>query len=106
MKLAILKTFLAAAFLFFVSESAQAQEATDQGNTETVEVSITGMMCTGCSSKVHKVLKETAGVLDNEVKYPGDVAIVKYNPEETSPEVIVEAIEEKTDFTAELKDES
>lgn len=106
MKLAILKTFLAAAFLFFVTEAAQAQEASDQEKVETVEVEVTGMMCGGCASKVHKVLKETAGVIDNEVKYPGDVAIIKYNPEKTNPKELVGAIEGGTDFTAKLKEES
>ena len=101
MKLAILKTILAAAFLVFCFADIQAQD-----NAKTVEVKVTGMMCGGCASKVHKVLQETAGVLDDEVKYPGDVAIVKYDPKEITPESIVEAIQEETDFTAELKEES
>lgn len=101
MKLAILKTFLASAFIFFCTPDIQAQD-----KVETVEVKVSGMMCGGCASKVYNVLKETAGVLDNEVKYPGDVAIVKYNPEETTPEAIVGAIEGETDFNAELKEES
>ena len=101
MKLAILKTFLATAFLVFCFADVQAQD-----KVETVEVKVTGMMCGGCASKVHKVLGETAGVIDNEVKYPGDVAVVKYNPDKTNPEQIVGVIEEKTDFSAELKEES
>jgi copper chaperone CopZ len=101
MKLAILKTFLAAAFLLFCFANIQAQD-----KVETVEVKVTGMMCGGCASKVYKVLQETAGVIDNEVKYPGDVAIVKYNPEKTNPDTIVGAIEEGTDFSAALKEES
>ena len=101
MKLAILKTFLAAAFLVFCFADIQAQE-----KVETVEVKVTGMMCGGCASKVHKVLNETAGIIDNEVKYPGDVAVVKFNPEKTNAKEIVAVIEEKTDFSAELKEES
>lgn len=101
MKVAILRTFLTAAFLVFCFVEIQAQE-----KVETVEVKVTGMMCGGCASKVHKALKETAGIIDNEVKYPGDVAIVKYDPEKTNPEAIVGVIEEKTDFSAELKEES
>lgn len=103
MKLAILKSFLAVVVLFFCVAAVQAQ---DQAKVETVEVKVTGMMCGGCSSKVHKVLNETDGVLDNEVKYPGDVAIVKYNPEKINPADIVEAIEGGTEFKAELKEES
>ena len=77
-----------------------------QDKVETVEVKVTGMMCGGCASKVYKVLNETNGVIDNEVKYPGDVAIVKYDPEKTDPEKIVGAIEQGTDFSAALKEES
>ena len=101
MKLAILKSFLAAAFLVFCFSNAQAQDM-----VETVEVKVTGMMCSGCASKVYKVLQETSGVIDNEVKYPGDVAIIRYNPEEIQPSEIVETIEGETDFSAELKEES
>ncbi len=101
MKLAILKTFLATAFVVFCFTDTQAQD-----KVETVEVKVTGMMCGGCASKVHKVLNETAGVVDNEVKYPGDVAVIKFNPEKTNAEEIVGVIEEKTDFSAELKEES
>jgi len=101
MKLAILKSFLAGAFLVFCFSNAQAQDT-----VETVEVKVTGMMCSGCASKVYKVLQETSGVIDNEVKYPGDVAIIKYNPEEIQPSEIVETIEGETDFSAELKEES
>jgi copper chaperone CopZ len=101
MKLTILKPLLTAAFLVFCLVTTQAQD-----KVETVEVKVTGMMCGGCASKVHKVLNETAGIIDNEVKYPGDVAVVKYNPEKTNPKEIVGVIEEKTDFSAELKEES
>ncbi|GJM30472.1 MAG: hypothetical protein DHS20C17_31070 [Cyclobacteriaceae bacterium] len=101
MKPTILRAFLTIAFLIFCFATTQAQE-----KVETVELKVTGMMCGGCASAVHKVLKETAGIIDNEVKYPGDVAVVKYDPEKTNPETIVGIIEEKTDFSAELKEES
>ncbi len=99
MKLAILKTFLAVAVFFFFAAAVQAQ---DQAKVETVEVKITGMMCGGCASKVYNVLKETDGVVDNEVKYPGDVAIITYDPEKIQPAEIVTTIEDKTDFKAKL----
>ena len=101
MKRAILKSFLAAVFLIFCTSNIQAQD-----QVETVEVKVTGMMCSGCASKVFNVLQETTGVVDNEVKYPGDVAVVKYDPEKTNPEKIVGAIEGGTDFSAKLKEES
>ena len=101
MKLAILKTFLSAAFFIFCTSNIQAQD-----KVETVEVKVTGMMCSGCASKVFNVLQETTGVVDNEVKYPGEADIVKYDTEQTNPEKIVGAIEGGTDFEAKLKEES
>ena len=99
MKLSILKTFLAVAVFFFFAAAAQAQ---DLAKVETVEVKLTGMMCGGCASKVYNVLKETDGVVDNQVKYPGDVAIVTYDPEKIQPAEIVSTIEDQTDFKAKL----
>jgi mercuric ion binding protein len=78
-----------------------------QENTGTVKLKITGMTCAGCSSHVHKVLAETPGVVDNSVEYPGDIAVIQYNPDKTKPELIIEAIEKNTSYTAELiKDEA
>ncbi len=91
----LLKSFLAVAVFFFFAAAVQAK-------VETVEVKITGMMCGGCASKVYNVLKETDGVVDNEVKYPGDVAIITYDPEKIQPAEIVTTIEDKTDFKAKL----
>ncbi len=99
MKLAIFKSLLAVAVLCFCAVNIQAQ---DQAKVETVEVKVTGMMCSGCASKVYNVLQETSGVVDNEVKYPGDVAIITYDPEKIQPAEIVTTIEDKTDFKAEL----
>ncbi len=118
MKLTILKTFLAVVVLFFCAVNVQAQSVQDQEKVktvvqekvetvvqekvETVELKVTGMTCSACASKIHNVLKETAGVVDNEVKYPGDVAIIKYDPEKIQPKEIISAIEGNTDFKAEL----
>src|SRR5687768_15735013 len=59
-----------------------AQEPTQVAYTVTKEepktatFKITGMTCAGCANHVHAVLKKTAGVISDEVKYPGDIAIV------------------------------
>lgn len=68
-----------------------------------VKLKVTGMTCSGCANHVFKVLKETKGVLDNYVEYPGDVATVQYDPEKITPEDIIKAIEKNTTYKAELK---
>lgn len=74
----------------------------DPKGAQTVKLKITGMTCAGCASQVHKVLSETPGVLDNSVEYPGDIAVIKYNPEKTKPALIIETIEKNTSYTAEV----
>lgn len=88
----------------------QSQTSDNQSSdkVKSVELKVTGMTCTGCASHVYKVLSETAGIIDNEVKYPGDIAVIKYDPVTIQPGEIIKTIEEKTNFKAELlvKDES
>jgi hypothetical protein len=47
-------------------------------------------------------LKETKGVVDNSVEYPGDIAVIDYDPKKTQPEQLIAAIEKKTSYKAEL----
>jgi len=68
---------------------------------KTVTVKITGMSCAGCASHVHTALAKKAGILDNEVKYPGDVALIKYDAAKISPEEIIKTIE-STGYKAKL----
>lgn len=60
---------------------------------KTATFKITGMTCAGCAGHVHAALKKTPGVLSKEVKYPGDIAIVKYDASKISEEQIIKAIE-------------
>jgi len=60
---------------------------------KTVKLKITGMTCAGCSNHVATTLKSIDGVLEQKVEYPGDLAIVKYNPAKTSVAEIIKAIE-------------
>lgn len=78
----------------------------DVQDSKTVKLKITGMTCAGCNNHVHKLLSETEGVLDNSVEYPGDIAIVQYNPEKISPKEIIDIIQEKTNYLAEIYKES
>lgn len=66
-----------------------------------VTLKITGMTCAGCASHVSSTLDKIDGVLDHEVKFPGNIAIVKYDPKKTSEKEIIAAIK-KIGYKAEV----
>jgi copper chaperone CopZ len=69
---------------------------------KTVTLKITGMSCAGCASHIHTALSKTEGIISDEVKYPGDVAIIKYDAAKISVEQIIKVIE-KTGYKAEVQ---
>jgi len=104
-------TFIFTSIALFVAFSVNAQtgqkspedtQAKQDKSIKNVEIRLTGMTCAGCASTVSNVLSETPGITFNEVKYPGDIAVIKYNSKKIKPEDIVKAIEDKTTFTAEI----
>ncbi len=66
-----------------------------------VTLKITGMSCAGCASHIHTALSKTEGVISDEVKYPGDVATIKYDGSKISEKEII-AVIEKTGYKAEV----
>lgn len=68
---------------------------------KTVTLKITGITCAGCASHIHTALSKTDGVINDEVKYPGDVAIIKYDASKISEKEII-AVIEKTGYKAEV----
>jgi len=91
--------------LFSINSLAQDQQKNSiSDETRSVELKITGMTCAGCNSNLSNVLSEMPGVTENEVKYPGDIAVVKYNSEKIEPVEIVKLIEKNTTYTAEIVD--
>lgn len=59
-----------------------------------VKIKVTGLTCAGCASHVHTALAKLAGVVSNTVEYPGDVAVVTYDPALTNEAALVKAIEQ------------
>ena len=68
---------------------------------KTITLKITGMTCAGCASHIHTALSKTEGVINDEVKYPGAVAIIKYDASKISEKEIIAAIE-KAGYKAEI----
>lgn len=76
-----------------------------KGEPKTVTLKVTGMTCGSCANHIHSALSKKDGILEDEVKYPGDVAIVKYDPDKITEKEIIETII-TTGYKAELmKDE-
>lgn len=73
-------------------------------NPKTVTLKITGMSCAGCANSIHTALSKTDGVISDEVKYPGDIAVIKYDASKISEKEIITVIE-KTGFKAEVQKE-
>jgi len=71
------------------------------GEPKTVTLKITGMSCAGCASHIHTALSKTEGVISDEVKYPGDLATIKYDASKISEKEII-AVIEKTGYKAEV----
>jgi copper chaperone CopZ len=87
----IITVVLAGIQLF--AQTSQPESATAQEKTEKVTLKITGMTCAGCSNQIHKALTEKDGIVDNEVKYPGNIAIITYKPGKIKLEEILRTIE-------------
>ena len=82
------------------AEVNKSQEQEQEGML--VKLKVSGITCAGCANHLYKVLSETSGVLDNSVEYPGDIAVIKYDPAKISPDEIIKTIEENIAYKAEL----
>ena len=64
------------------------------GTPQVVKIKVTGLTCAGCASHVQTALTKQAGVVSNTVEYPGNVAVVIYDPALTNEAAIVKTIEQ------------
>ncbi|MCL6639424.1 MAG: heavy metal translocating P-type ATPase [Firmicutes bacterium] len=60
--------------------------------TEKLELKISGMTCAACSARVERRLKSTPGVLSAVVNLAAEKAAVAYNPAETTPAGLINAV--------------
>ncbi len=61
---------------------------------ENIKLNIEGMHCTGCSTRLEKVLNSLEGVKEASVDFESKIAIVTYNKEVIDIESIKEAIDD------------
>ncbi|MBL4578268.1 MAG: cation transporter [Flavobacteriales bacterium] len=71
------------------------------GGEKTVTLKITGMTCSGCANHVSIALSKVEGIISEDVSYPGDRNTITYDPDKTSEQDIIAAIE-KTGYRAQV----
>ena len=59
-----------------------------------IDMDISGMHCASCAQRVEKSLKNVPGVIDAVVNLPRERASVRYDPEKTSLNHLLKAVEE------------
>lgn len=72
-----------------------------RSDTTIAILQISGMDCAGCASMIHKSLSRMAGVYADEVKYPGDQAVVTFDENRIKPPQMIQAIRQ-LGYTAKL----
>ena len=75
---------------------------TDTTKVTTVKLKVSGMDCSGCADFIHKTLSATKGVISDQVKYPGNIVIVKYDAANISDKKIATIID-KLGYRAEIE---
>ncbi len=75
---------------------------TDTTRVTTVKLTVSGIDCSGCADFIHKALSATKGVIGDQVKYPGNIVIVRYNEADISDKKIA-AIIDKLGYRAEIE---
>ena len=81
------------------------ETAITKSEPKTVTLKVTGMTCAGCANHISTSLDKLDGVIEHEVKYPGDIATVKYDPDKTTEKDIIAAIEKTGKYKAEVMKE-
>lgn len=83
------------------SDQTPSAKTVSKSDPKEVSLKITGMTCAGCTNQIHTALSKTEGVIKNEVKYPGNVAVIKFDPSKISVSKLIEVIQ-KSGFKAEI----
>jgi len=63
-----------------------------------IKLEITGMTCEHCAASIEKLIKAKEGIIEAEVHYPTGKAEFSFDPDQTSKESIVNAINQSKDY--------
>ena len=75
----------------------------EQAATKTVALDVGGMKCAGCVKAVEKQLEQNSGVVSARVNLITEVAVVEYQADNITPEVLAEKLT-KTGFPSQLRE--
>jgi Cu+-exporting ATPase len=70
-----------------------------------VGLSLSGMHCSSCAGLIEKSLKKTTGVINANVNFASEKALVTYDTKITTPEELIKAVN-KTGYQASLADQA
>jgi Cu+-exporting ATPase len=70
-----------------------------------VGLSLSGMHCSSCAGLIEKSLKKTMGVINANVNFASEKALVTYDTKITTPEELIKAVN-KTGYQASLADQA
>jgi copper chaperone CopZ len=62
--------------------------------TRELTIGVQGMTCAACVSRVERGLKKVSGVETASVNLATEQATVSYNPEQTTPQALLEKVSE------------
>ena len=72
----------------------ESQDTEPAGELRAVELPVSGMHCASCAQSIEKSLSKLAGVAEAHVNFATDTAHVKYDPDTTTRDELVDAVRE------------
>ncbi len=80
--------------------SSQKSERSDEGKMSLAKLKIEGLHCYACVERTTNILKSVKGVISAQVDLDSGEAVVKFDPQLTNIEALVEAINKSGEFKA------
>lgn len=77
----------------WAQESPRAAENRASGEAAALQVKIPSMDCRACAASIESMLRKQSGVKDARVSFDTKEAVVQYDPQTTTPQKIIEAID-------------
>ncbi len=81
-------------WFFFGKKDKDGKVEKNSGNTEKVELNISGMHCAGCVAGIEATLRATDGVVSASVNLATSRGVFEYDPSKISKQDIIQKIKE------------
>ncbi len=90
----LLMAFPSYSKIFFPKTPAIQVIVVDKSNVQQVKLNISGMDCQACSHTINLALSKVPGILEYKTEYKGGSSTVKFDNSKTTPQAIVNAVNE------------